>query len=337
MPTEERSAIRSHHTGTTDETWSAANNERRVRKDESSAYYARVYAWKDPDGEVGNKSTYKFIHHVVGEDGAPGDASTRACSNGIGVLNGGRGGADIPDDDRRGVYNHLAMHLRDADRDVPELKSAPEEDLERRFVPLAGSELRAEMAEDKPMVVGYAAKFNVWDGDEEMFMERIQKGAFSRTVLKDDIRCLFNHDPNKILGRKSNKTLRLWEDNYGLYMECDINTDDQEAMSVFSKVKRGDVSGQSFSFYHPRDIWDFSDEKTPKRTLVEVDVVDVGPVTFPFYEVTSAEPAYRSLTRARERIVVVNDDSGRIAREIRLMEKRRHDFAIHNLKQGAGK
>ena len=44
--------------------------------------------------------------------------------DGIGVLNGGRGGTTIPDADRQGVWNHLAKHLRDADLTPPELKSA---------------------------------------------------------------------------------------------------------------------------------------------------------------------------------------------------------------------
>jgi hypothetical protein len=116
-------AISSHSTSTDDGAWDAGANEKRVRKDESISYYRRIYAWQDPDGEVGNKSTYKFIHHFVSADGDPGAASTRACSNGIAVLNGARGGTNIPDADRQGVWRHLAKHLRDADKEPPELRS----------------------------------------------------------------------------------------------------------------------------------------------------------------------------------------------------------------------
>lgn len=116
-------AIASHSTGTDDGVWDAGANERRVLGEKSASYYARVYAWKDPDGEVGIKSTYKFPHHFVGDGGEPGKASTRACSAGIASLNGGRSGAKIPDADRKGVWAHLARHLRDADQEPPELRA----------------------------------------------------------------------------------------------------------------------------------------------------------------------------------------------------------------------
>jgi len=339
MDNELRSAISSHHTETTDDVWNAGANTKNVKKDQSASYYAEVYAWKDSAGDVGNKSTYKFPHHMVSADGNPGRASTRACSNGIGVLNGGRGGADIPSGDRNGVYRHLATHLKDAGKDVPELKSDVQSDMERRFVSVTDAELRADESDGKPMIVGYAAKFNSWDGDENQFKEMIQRGAFSTTIKNNDIRCLFNHDSNYLLGRKSSKTLRMWEDNIGLWMEVDVNTDDPQAMSVFSKIARRDVTGQSFSFYNPRDVWDFTDPDSPKRTLVEVDLVDVGPVTFPFYEVTSAEPAYRALTRARDAFNIVNDSNivipGTITpKQIMLQEKRRRDDKFRILTKG---
>ncbi|WP_200853980.1 hypothetical protein, partial [Klebsiella pneumoniae] len=85
-------------------------------------YYRRAYAWRDPDADPSTKSAYKFIHHEVSEDGEPGPANLTACSAGIAVLNGGRGGADIPDSDREGVWRHLAAHLRDAGREPPELQ-----------------------------------------------------------------------------------------------------------------------------------------------------------------------------------------------------------------------
>lgn len=117
-----KSALPSHSTETTDADWDAGENERRARSDEEVAYYRRIYAWRDPEGDEGVKSTYKFPHHMVSGDGAPGAANVRACQAGIGVLNGARGGADIPAGDRQGVYNHLARHLRDADMEPAELK-----------------------------------------------------------------------------------------------------------------------------------------------------------------------------------------------------------------------
>lgn len=114
-------AIGVHHTETSDEAWDGPANEARLRLGEDEAYYRKAFAWQDPEGDAGTKAAYKFIHHAVSSAGEIGAANLTACSTGIGVLNGGRGGTTIPSGDRRGVYNHLAAHLRDADREPPEL------------------------------------------------------------------------------------------------------------------------------------------------------------------------------------------------------------------------
>jgi len=119
-------AIGVHHTATSDAAWDGPANERRVRSGEGQAYYRRIYAWRDPDAAGDRKAHYRFIHHFVSADGAPGAASIVAARTGIGVLNGARGGTTIPDSDRRGVYNHLAAHLRDAGIEPPELRSLDE-------------------------------------------------------------------------------------------------------------------------------------------------------------------------------------------------------------------
>lgn len=121
-------ALPTHETETTDAAWDGPANEARARSDEDEAYYRRIYAWRDPDGDPGVKSSYRFVHHQVGSDGTPGAANIRGCQTGIGVLNGGRGGTTIPEADRQGVWNHLAKHLRDAEVEPPELKSVGEGD-----------------------------------------------------------------------------------------------------------------------------------------------------------------------------------------------------------------
>jgi len=113
----------SHSTATTDAAWDGPANEARARSGEDEAYYKRIFAWRDPDGAPDVKASYKFVHHMVAEGGAPGAANIRGCQSAIGVLNGGRGGTTIPDGDRQGVWNHLAKHLRDADLEPPELKA----------------------------------------------------------------------------------------------------------------------------------------------------------------------------------------------------------------------
>lgn len=121
---QQKRAISPHSTATTDVAWDGPANEARLRTGESAEYYRRAYAWQDLEADPETKTAYRFIHHMVDADGNIGAANTRACSAGIAVLNGGRGGTTIPSGDRQGVWNHLARHLRDADMEPPELKSA---------------------------------------------------------------------------------------------------------------------------------------------------------------------------------------------------------------------
>lgn len=115
--------IARHRTATSEDAWDGPANEARLP---SSAGPLRAsHAWVDAEGDPDAKSSYRFIHHYVAEDGTVGAASTRACSTGIGVLNGGRGGTTIPDGDRAGVHTHLAGHLADAGQEAPALAATP--------------------------------------------------------------------------------------------------------------------------------------------------------------------------------------------------------------------
>lgn len=139
---EELTAITSHSTGFSDDPWDGAANEVNVRSPESQDYYANIYAWRDDEADITVKAAYRFIHHFVSSDGRPGGASTISCSAGIGVLNGARGGTTIPGSDRQGVYDHLARHLRDAEREAPALLS---QDAYEAAVAEANDELAAEL------------------------------------------------------------------------------------------------------------------------------------------------------------------------------------------------
>ena len=109
---------RVHHTKTTESDWDGSEAESRLADD--PRMFRRVFAYVDPR-EPENKTDAKFPHHEVSRRGAVGAASVRACFNGISILNGGRGGADVSDRARRGIYRHLAAHLRDAGREPAEL------------------------------------------------------------------------------------------------------------------------------------------------------------------------------------------------------------------------
>lgn len=115
-------AIPAHSTATVDSAWDGPANESRLKNDQGYSYYRKAYAWVDGSGDRTKKSSYKFPHHMVSEGGDVGAANVKACQSGIAVLNGGRGGTKIPAADKKGVYNHLAKHLKDAKVEPPEYK-----------------------------------------------------------------------------------------------------------------------------------------------------------------------------------------------------------------------
>ena len=148
------------------------------------------------------------------------------------------------------------------------------------------TELRAHEDGDKRTISGLAAVFNSIT-DLGWFTEEIAPGAF-RDVMDDDVRALFNHDPDHILGRTGAGTLRLSEDKKGLRFEVDLNQDDPDAMKLFSRVKRGDISGNSFSFTIDEADEELSTRDGRRHRIITrvARLFDVGPVTFPAYDAT---------------------------------------------------
>jgi HK97 family phage prohead protease len=168
--------------------------------------------------------------------------------------------------------------------------------IERRYTAgpnRAGIETRAD---GRPTIVGYASVFYREDdpGTEYRLwsdvVERIMPSAFDRAVKEDDVRGLFNHDPNQILGRNGAGTLRLSVDKVGLRYEIDP-PDTAQAAAVVEAIRRGDVTGSSFGFLP--DANTIREERRDGKwvTIVEREAVrlfDVSPVTFPAYESASA-------------------------------------------------
>jgi hypothetical protein len=122
-----KAAIPVHHTETSDGEWDGPAAEAALRADETAAYYNSAAAWQDSEGDAATKSADRFWHHEVSDSGDVGAANLTACSTGIGVLNGGRGGTTIPDGDREGVHAHLAAHITDAGNEPPALEAVEAE------------------------------------------------------------------------------------------------------------------------------------------------------------------------------------------------------------------
>ena len=160
-------------------------------------------------------------------------------------------------------------------------------DLERRF--FAMDELViVRSAADKPMLRGHAAVFGQLSDDLGGFREQIAPGAFADAIDTDDVRALFNHDPNFVLGRNRSKTLRMKEDSRGLAIECDMPDTQTIRDLVQAPIERGDVSHMSFGFsVKPGgQDWAKDDEGRNIRTLKNLRLFDVSAVTFPAYPQT---------------------------------------------------
>jgi uncharacterized protein len=166
---------------------------------------------------------------------------------------------------------------------------------ERRVIGVAAGELRVVAADKVSKIAGHAAKFDVLSEDLGGFRERIAPGAFAKSIQSSDIRALFNHDANIVLGRNKSGTLRLSEDSAGLAYEVDAPDTQLVRDMVLSPISRGDVTQCSFGFYTIDDKWAKVDGEWI-RTLLECDLLDVSPVTYPAYPQT--EVAVRALQQA---------------------------------------
>lgn len=145
--------------------------------------------------------------------------------------------------------------------------------------------------EDGQKLDGYAAVFNRETVIGGAFREAIAPGAFTAAMAGGDVRALFNHDPNQVLGRTASKTMTLEQDDNGLRYVI-VPPDTTLGRDVMALVARGDVTGSSFGFTVKRDEWRKADEPggLPLRTIHEVEWLrDVGPVTFPAYEETTVQ------------------------------------------------
>jgi HK97 family phage prohead protease len=159
--------------------------------------------------------------------------------------------------------------------------------LERRFLT---SEVRATTSNGKLQITGLAARFNSPTGDRSTkllgFRECVKPGAFKRAIAEcQDVRCLQNHDPNLLMGRTKNSTLRLSESTRGLEFTCDLpNT--QAARDLHALVQRGDISQCSFAFIDKNSKWGKASDGVATRDIYDCDLSDVSAVTDPVYEDT---------------------------------------------------
>lgn len=161
-------------------------------------------------------------------------------------------------------------------------------------------ETREEADDGKLFLEGYFVVFNketeLWPGASE----EIDPLAFSNT-LGNDIRALINHDTTLVLGRNKSNTLELKTDEKGLWGKIEVNKEDTDAMNIYQRVKRGDVSGNSFGFNILSEETDYREDGTVKWTIKEIDLHEVSITTFPAYEDTSIQARSNQLEQYKKR------------------------------------
>jgi len=136
---------------------------------------------------------------------------------------------------------------------------------------------------------GHAAVFDsdslAFDGYGKPWVERIQRGAFSRTLKEQpDVKALWSHRSDAILAR-SPDTLSLAEDDRGLRVEIKL-IDTQQNRDVLASVRAKLVDSMSFGFSARSVKWEEGKERDV-RTLLDVDLFEVSPVVWPAYPDTA--------------------------------------------------
>jgi HK97 family phage prohead protease len=164
---------------------------------------------------------------------------------------------------------------------------------ERRFIQ---STIRAASVSGTHVLNGIAARFNHLSQDLGGFKERLSPGCFARSLASGkDVAMLADHNSAMVLGRRSNQTLSLWEDNAGLRFRCELNSAVSHASDVYAMVNRGDIKHCSFGFRCRPEDEDWTDEENedtrsgrkariPVRTIRHCNLIEVSAVTFPAYD-----------------------------------------------------
>jgi hypothetical protein len=163
--------------------------------------------------------------------------------------------------------------------------------LELRYYPI---ELRVTGDDKAPILEGHAAVFNVLSEDFGGWRERIAPGAFSEAI-KGDVRALWNHENDLVLGRAKSGTLTLVEDETGLAFRV-TPPDTTWFRDRLVSLKRGDVTGASFGFWTESDDWKTEGDQKIRTILKVRELLEISPgVTFPAYPQASTDVALRSL------------------------------------------
>ena len=173
-------------------------------------------------------------------------------------------------------------------------------DRETRQMRSVASKFETRESEEGLFIEGYFSVFNstyeLWPGATES----VAPGAFAST-LGGDIRALIDHETRLVLGRNKSGTLELREDSHGLWGRVKINPNDQDAVNLYERVKRGDVDQCSFGFDIVKEDTEVRDDGSVHWTIREVKLYEVSVVTFPAYTETSVSARKKDFEEIQKR------------------------------------
>lgn len=159
--------------------------------------------------------------------------------------------------------------------------------MDQRIRVIEGAELRAGLTGDeRPIISGYAVLYNRQSVEFGGFTEVITPGAFGDT-LGDDIRALWQHNRDQVLGRTAAGTLLLDDDETGVRFDL-YPPDTQTGRDAVELIRRGDVNQMSFGFFDDLVQWERGDDGEPVRRVLRARLIEVSPVTWPMYPESSA-------------------------------------------------
>lgn len=184
--------------------------------------------------------------------------------------------------------------------------------------------------EGTPIVFNQDTKLQDWAGE---YIERIDPHALDEADLKD-VRLFINHDVNKIaLARTKNGrgTMSFNIDDEGMHIKANLDVENnQEARSLYSAIKRGDMDGMSFMFRIQDQEWLNLDSDCPTRVIKKISIVhEVSVVNFPAYPQTSIdardnseETEYSPLEEARK---ALSEETDKRSKELLEIEKLKNE------------
>ena len=171
--------------------------------------------------------------------------------------------------------------------------------MEHRYIPMEKMETREEG--DERYIEGYFAVFNsvyeLWPGATES----IAPGAFDESV-SDDVRALYNHNTDIVLGRTSAGTMEIRQDSHGLWGRVKLNSGDTDAMNAYARIARGDITGCSFGFDIAAQEAEYRDDGTVHWTITKVSpLYEISPCTFPAYQDTTVSARKNDLEEIKRK------------------------------------